>query len=82
MVLQLAHGLRPARGLAPPAWLLGQYMPSADNDTVHQHEWPTGSGLREPMAPDPTPLHEREPGLLDEEVLPLAEDWWRGPGNA
>lgn len=47
-------------------------------DTLHWREWPTGSGLREPIAPDPTPLHESEPGLLDEEVLPLAEDWWRG----
>lgn len=40
-------------------------------DTLHWHEWPTGSGLREPMEPDPAPLHESEPGLLDEEVLGL-----------
>lgn len=57
-------------------------MPSADNDTLHWHEWPTGSGQREPMEPDPTPLYESEPGLLDEEVLPLEADWWRGAKNA
>ncbi|MCG4273913.1 hypothetical protein [Acetobacter senegalensis] len=51
-------------------------------DTPAPHEWPTGSGLRTQMEPDPTPLHEPEPGLLDEEILPLEEDWLRGPKNA
>lgn len=51
-------------------------------DTLHWHEWPTGSGQREPMTPSPVPLHESEPGLTDEEILPLEEDWLRGPKNA
>ncbi|MFS8371250.1 hypothetical protein [Acetobacter indonesiensis] len=25
-----------------------------------------------------TPLHESEPGLMDEEILPLEADWWKG----
>lgn len=32
------------------------------------------------LSPDHRPLHEPEVGLLDEEVLPLFDDWLRGPG--
>lgn len=53
------------------------------NDLIGWHEWPTNR--REPMqAPctDLPPIHEPEPGLLDEEILPLRDDWMRGPAKA
>ena len=31
------------------------------------------------IMPHPVPLHESEPGLMDEEILPLEADWWKGP---
>lgn len=54
-------------------------MAHASDDTLDWHEWPTGSGLRPPVTPHPVPLHESEPGLTEEEILPLEEDWLRGP---
>ncbi|WP_156480362.1 hypothetical protein [Acetobacter tropicalis] len=48
-------------------------------DTLDWHEWPEPEPHRPPVTPHPVPLHESEPGLTDEEVLPLREDWWRGP---
>lgn len=47
-------------------------------DTIPWTDWPESS-IPPAIEPDPVPLHEREEGLLDEEVLPLREDWWRGP---
>lgn len=47
-------------------------------DTLDWHEWPEPEPHRPPVTPHPVPLHETEPGLTDEEVLPLAEDWWKG----
>lgn len=41
-------------------------------------EWPEPS-VREVLVPDPVPIHEPEPGLLDEEILPLEADWFKGP---
>ena len=41
-------------------------------------DWPEQS-VREALVPDPVPLHEPEHGLLDEEILPLEDDWFRGP---
>ncbi|MFT8439853.1 hypothetical protein [Acetobacter fabarum] len=31
------------------------------------------------ITPHPVPLHAPEEGLLDEEILPLWDDWVRGP---
>ncbi|MFT8308511.1 hypothetical protein [Acetobacter malorum] len=47
-------------------------------EMVPFEDWPEPS-IPPAIEPDPVPLHEREEGLLDEEVLPLAADWWRGP---
>lgn len=47
-------------------------------EMVPWEDWPESS-IAPATEPDPVPLHEREPGLLDEEVLPLFLDWEAGP---
>ncbi len=49
-------------------------------DLIGWHEWPTNrrETAQEPR-PDLPPIHEPEPGLMDEEILPLQDDWMRGP---
>lgn len=49
-----------------------------DEAIVAWDDWPEQS-VREALVPDPVLLHEREEGLLDEEILPLEADWFRGP---
>lgn len=49
-------------------------------DLIGWDEWPTNrrEATQEPRA-DLPPIHEPEPGLLDEEILPLRDDWMKGP---
>lgn len=47
-------------------------------EMVPFEDWPEPS-IPPAIEPDPVPLHEREEGLLDEEVLPLEADWLKGP---
>lgn len=49
-------------------------------DLIGWHEWPTSQRetTQEPRT-DLPPIHEPEPGLLDEEILPLRDDWMKGP---
>lgn len=49
-------------------------------DLIGWHEWPTNrhEAEQEPRT-DLPPIHEPEPGLLDEEILPLRDDWMKGP---
>lgn len=51
-----------------------------DWETVPWTEWPTNrrKATQEPRT-DLPPIHEPEPGLLDEEILPLRDDWMKGP---
>ena len=46
-------------------------------DFLTNEEW---GPVRVPhIEPHPVPLHVPEEGLLDEEILPLWDDWVRGP---
>ncbi|WP_349935010.1 hypothetical protein [Acetobacter sp. A11-2] len=49
-------------------------------DLIGWQEWPTNrrETAQEPRT-DLPPIHEPEPGLLDEEILPLRDDWMKGP---
>lgn len=53
------------------------------NDCLAWDDW--SMGLHAPEGAPPvrlvsdTPIHEPEPGLLDEEILPLEADWLKGP---
>lgn len=49
-----------------------------EDDVVAWGDWPEQS-VRPALVPDLTPIHEPEPGLLDEEILPLEADWFKGP---
>lgn len=51
-----------------------------DWEMVPWHEWPTSQRetTQKPRT-DLPPIHEPEPGLLDEEILPLRDDWMKGP---
>ncbi|WP_157884470.1 hypothetical protein [Acetobacter oryzifermentans] len=51
-----------------------------DNDLIGWDEWPTNRReTTQETRNDLPPIHEPEPGLLDEEILPLRDDWMRGP---
>ena len=51
-------------------------------DIIGWNEWPVSQrkATQEPAANLP-PIHEPEPGLMDEEILPLRDDWVKGPGG-
>lgn len=49
-----------------------------EDDVVAWSDWPEQS-VRPALVPDPVPIHEPEPGLLDEEILLLEADWFKGP---
>ncbi|WP_062143449.1 hypothetical protein [Acetobacter cerevisiae] len=49
-----------------------------EDDVVAWSDWPEQS-VRPALVPDLIPIHEPEPGLMDEEILPLEDDWFRGP---
>ncbi|MCP1202270.1 hypothetical protein [Acetobacter oryzoeni] len=49
-------------------------------DLIGWHEWPTNRRKdTQELRTDLPPIHEPEPGLLDEEILPLHDDWMKGP---
>lgn len=55
------------------------YRPDPDEQVDFMVELHPGMGGIIMRQPDPRPLHEPELGLMDEEALPLLDDWMRGP---
>lgn len=64
--------------LCPQDWGFEAEM-TPGRDLIPEEEWPIAH-IPEPLPPcDGRVFHEPEPGLNDEEILPLWWDWVKGP---